>query len=54
MNFKSKASYRRWLAYGHMHGAFAKAKGNQRITIRGRPHRVIHTKINRRIFKRTL
>jgi hypothetical protein len=42
MNFKSKEAYRKWLAYGHMHGVFKKAPGHVRVKIRGKPHRVKH------------
>jgi len=41
MNFKSKEVYRKWLAYGHIHGLF-KSKRNVSIKIRGKPHRVKH------------
>ena len=44
LNFKSKASYGRWLAYGHIHGVFKKTPGNQRIKIRGKAHKVKHTR----------
>lgn len=42
MNFRSKEAYRKWLAYGHMHGAFRKAPGNQRVTIIGIKRKVVH------------
>ena len=42
LHFKSKAGYKKWLAFGHMHGAFKKAPGHQRIMIRGRVHKVKH------------
>jgi hypothetical protein len=41
-NFKSKEAYRKWLAYGHIHGDFKKKKGFQSVTIRGKPHKVEH------------
>ena len=41
-NFKSKAKYNRWLAYGHMSGAFEDTPGHQRIRIKGKPHKVNH------------
>lgn len=47
INFSSKAAYKRWLAYGHMHGDFD-VPGNQKIKIRGVPHKVIHTRLYRR------
>jgi len=43
MNFKSKEAYRKWLAYGHIHGLF-KAKGSVSIKIRGKSHRVKHAR----------
>jgi hypothetical protein len=42
-NFKSKAAYKRWLAYGHMSGEFEETPGHQKITIKGKPHKVKHT-----------
>lgn len=56
LNFSSKAAYKRWLAYGHMHtktGKLVKAKvgrqslfastpGYAKISIRGRVHKVKH------------
>jgi hypothetical protein len=42
MKFKSKAKYRKWLAYGHMHGQFARKKGSQPVSIRGKKHKVKH------------
>ena len=44
INFKSKKSYKKWLAYGHMHGHFEETPGHQKVKIRGRPHRVTHTR----------
>ena len=44
MNFRSKEAYRKWLAYGHIHGVFKKARGHVRVKIRGRPHKVKHTR----------
>ena len=41
VNFKSKAAYERWLGYGHAHGLF---HGKENVTIRGRPHKVVHQK----------
>ena len=42
MNFRSKKAYRRWLAYGHATGVFAKTPGHVKVYIRGRPHKVKH------------
>jgi hypothetical protein len=41
VNFKSKAGYERWLAYGHMHSLF---HGVENVTIRGKKHVVKHSK----------
>jgi len=40
VNFKSRASYDRWLSYGHANGLFT-GKG-ETIHIRGKLHRVKH------------
>ncbi|RLI40009.1 hypothetical protein DRO64_09690 [Candidatus Bathyarchaeota archaeon] len=48
MNFRSKEAYRKWLAYGHIHGVFAKTPGHVKVYIRGRPHKVKHVKSSRR------
>lgn len=40
-HFNSKTGYHKWLAWGHMHGAF-KVKGNQKVFIRGKPIKVKH------------
>ena len=42
-NFRSRAAYQRWLAYGHIHGDFARVPGYQRVSIRGKPHHVVHS-----------
>jgi len=54
MKFKSKGAYKRWLAYGWTHSkkgkivssplksVFSTTAGHQKITIRGKPHRVKH------------
>lgn len=42
MNFKSKTAYKKWLAHGHASGVFKATPGNQKITIRGKPHKVRH------------
>ena len=39
--FKTKTGYMKWLAYGHMHGAF-KVPGNQKVFIKGKLHKVKH------------
>ena len=44
MNFKSKAAYNAWLAYGHASGEFAKTPGNQPVSIKGKSHGVQHKK----------
>ena len=58
LNFKSKAAYKKWLAYGHMHtktGKLVKAKkgrknlfaatpGYAKILIKGKVHKVKHLK----------
>jgi hypothetical protein len=42
LHFKSKSGYQKWLAYGHMHGAFKKVPGHQKIVIHGKSHKVKH------------
>ncbi len=44
MNFKSKAAYNKFAAYGNIHGAFKKSPGNTPIKIQGKPHKVNHKK----------
>jgi hypothetical protein len=45
MNFKSAGAYKKWLAYGHMHVPdFGKTP--QKIEIRGKSHKVSHSKKN--------
>jgi hypothetical protein len=44
MKFKSKEAYRKWLAFGHIHGQFKATPGAQRIMIRGKPHKVKHSR----------
>lgn len=44
-NFRSAKGYKKWLAFGHIHGVFKAKKGNQMILIRGKRHKVIHSKI---------
>lgn len=41
-NFRSSAAYKKWLAFGHMHGAFAKSPGNTPVKIQGKSHKVSH------------
>jgi len=40
-HFKSRAGYHRWLAWGHMHGAF-RVRGVQEVYINGRKIKVEH------------
>lgn len=42
MNFKSPAAYKAWLGYGHASGAFDRTPGNQKVSIKGEPHKVQH------------
>lgn len=42
--FKSKEAYRKWLAYGNIHGDFAATPGHQTVYIRGKTHKVVHKK----------
>jgi len=41
-NFKSKEAYRKWLAYGHIHGVFEKSPGHTPVKIRGKRKKVKH------------
>jgi hypothetical protein len=41
-NFKSKAAYKKWVAWGNMHGAFKKSPGNTPVKIKGKSHKVKH------------
>ena len=41
-NFKSGAAYKKWLAYGHASGEFAKTPGHQKVSIKGKAKRVKH------------
>lgn len=43
-NFKSKEAYRKWSAYGHIHELFEGTPGNMDIKIKGRVHKVQHSK----------
>jgi hypothetical protein len=52
MNFKSKSGYQKWLAYGHMHVPdFGKTP--QKITIKGKTHKVAHTTQAKEAIKRS-
>lgn len=42
-HFKSVTGYHKWLAFGHMHGAF-KVPGNQKVFVRGKLLKVSHKK----------
>ena len=42
MNFKSPEEYKKWLAYGHMHGTFEQTPGNTPVKIKGKAHKVKH------------
>ncbi len=44
MNFRSKAAYLRWLRYGHATGVFKRTPGHVKVKIRGRPHKVKHSR----------
>lgn len=44
LNFGSKTKYLKYLAYGQIHGEFAKSPGNTPIKIKGKPHTVEHTR----------
>lgn len=45
LHFGSPASYKSWLAFGHMHGKFRHhgGKGTPKIVIAGKAHRVAHS-----------
>ena len=47
-NFRSKAAYHRWLAFGHIHEVFKKTPGHQKVKIRGKVHKVNHIRKRRR------
>ena len=37
MHFSSKEAYRKWCAYGHIHGIFEETPGHVKVYIRGKP-----------------
>jgi|Deesub1362A_J573_1020465.scaffolds.fasta_scaffold03079_8 gamma-glutamyl:cysteine ligase YbdK (ATP-grasp superfamily) len=44
MNFRSWGAYKRWLRYGHATGVFRRTPGHVKVSIRGKPHKVKHSK----------
>lgn len=40
-HFKNETNYRKWLAYGHIHGDF-KVAGNQKVYVAGTLKKVKH------------
>lgn len=44
INFKSTGAYKKYLAYGHMHGVFEATPGNQAVKIANKTHKVVHAK----------
>jgi len=44
MNFKSKKAYSKWLRYGHATGVFKKTRGHVQVYIRGKKHKVKHSR----------
>jgi hypothetical protein len=42
VHFTNTAGYRRWLAYGHIHGVFDGP--GETVYIHGKKHRVMHKK----------
>ena len=42
MNFKSKASYAKWIAYDKMHITPGKSKNPVKVKIKGKTHKVKH------------
>ena len=48
INFKSAASYKKWIAYGHSAGLFksdkpgARVSGNLLVTVRGKKRKITH------------
>lgn len=51
MNFHSQADYKKWLAYGHMHKVFENTPGNTPVKIQGKPHKVVHAKVAKKMKK---
>jgi hypothetical protein len=47
MRFKDWESYRKWLAYGHIHGVFEKAPGHVEVFVGGKKHSPKHTRKKR-------
>jgi len=43
-DFKSETDYKKWLAYGHIHGEFEKSPGNTPVKIAGKTKKVEHKK----------
>jgi len=43
-DFATQEAYRKWLAYGHIRGLFAKKKGHTEIYIGGKKRKVEHGK----------
>ena len=52
MNFRSKEAYLRWLRYGHATGVFERTPGHVKVKIRGKPHKVKHTRPRKRKRKK--
>lgn len=42
LHFKTSKGYKKWLAYGHIHGDFERVPGSKKIVIAGKPHHVLH------------
>lgn len=43
LHFKSGKGYKKWVAYGHIHGVMGnKTSGFPKVKIRGRAHKVKH------------
>ena len=43
-NFKSKESYQKWLAFGHISKKFEVTPGHQKVLIEGKKHKVVHSR----------
>lgn len=41
-HFKSKTAYKKWAAFGAIHGVFKATPGNQKVFIKGKLHKVKH------------